>query len=165
MLCYAMLCYAMLCHAMLCYTIIFGRGEYCLALAEGDVVEVVAAGGLRTIYIYIYICIYMYIYIYIYIYTLNRGFGNRGFRVTKNVSPGCDNPGLVIPKQKFQHEPKAHLHDSEDPCSPNPCEGNTGRRLALRPRRRQSGPRRLLPGDARLLGRRTPGVHRAARRA
>ena len=45
-------------------------------------------------------------------------FWEQGFsRDLKKVSLGCDNPGLVIPKQhKFSHERKAHFHDSENPC-------------------------------------------------
>ena len=37
--------------------------------------------------------------------------------------PGCENPGLVIPKHKLSHERKAHFHDSENPCLQNPVKG------------------------------------------
>ena len=56
-----------------------------------------------------------------------RGFDEQGFwkqrfsHDLKNVSPGGEMPGLVIPKQRFSHEPKAPFHDSENPCLQNPC--------------------------------------------
>ena len=53
--------------------------------------------------------------------SLNRGFGNGFSRDLKKVFPGCENPGLVIPKHKFSHERKEHFHDSENPCLQNPC--------------------------------------------
>ena len=43
-------------------------------------------------------------------------------RDLKNVSPGCENLGLVIPKHKFSHEPKAHFHDSETPVCKAPVQ-------------------------------------------
>ena len=59
------------------------------------------------------------------------GFPQQGFwkswvsRDLNKKSPGCENPGLAIPKHKFVRERKAHFHDSESPCLQNPCEGNT----------------------------------------
>ena len=35
---------------------------------------------------------------------------------------------LVIPKHKFSYEPKAHFHDSENPCFQKPCLGNTNKK-------------------------------------
>ena len=53
--------------------------------------------------------------------SLNGGFGNRGFRVTWQMfDREWENLGLVIPKQKFSHECKAHFHDSENRCLQNP---------------------------------------------